>query len=547
MKRTILAATVAALFVFPGVSVPETGRFTVNGDGTVTDNTTALVWQRCSAGLSGADCSEGTVEKMNWEDALSYCDDLILPPGGASSWRLPNIKELSSILDMTRYDPAIDTSAFPGTKSGSYLSSSTAAWFNGNTWTVIFTGDGLVSADELKTYTYNVLCVCYISGTQGNITGTVTDCDTGDPLDGVTVHVVSGPSMPDDTTTAGGGAYDFTHLATGVYSVNFTGLVGYLSKTGQEATVTAGNTTTLDVCLEPDGGDVVVLAENLKSPDLLRIDGSYLYFVGATTGAAMSAVMKMSIDGGDVQILAEGLTAPEHNNIIRLVVDGTTLYGQVGGSAGCKIFSLPATGGDVTDLITISSGGNLFGIIGSHLYYSTGFFNLARMPAQGGTGTVILQNNWIRSRALDQEHIYFTEYNSKDVKKFNVTSFALETLMDHTYEWQVLIDDVNLYSISNKEGSHSQGVGQIDKVAKTGGAVTTLLDNGDVEIGFFSDGTNLYYRAGNSIRSIPVAGGTETIFVETAAKPIWATDDDQWVYWIERDENNIGSILKKRK
>ena len=54
-----------------------------NGDGTVTDNGTGLMWQKATAG------------PMNWNDARSYASGLSL--GGHSGWGLPNRDELSGL------------------------------------------------------------------------------------------------------------------------------------------------------------------------------------------------------------------------------------------------------------------------------------------------------------------------------------------------------------------------------------------------------------------------------------------------------------------
>lgn len=69
-------------------------RFTDNADGTVTDNLTKLIW------LKDAGCA---VEK-NWENALNFCNTLAngncgLSDGSqAGDWRLPNIRELHSLI-----------------------------------------------------------------------------------------------------------------------------------------------------------------------------------------------------------------------------------------------------------------------------------------------------------------------------------------------------------------------------------------------------------------------------------------------------------------
>ena len=87
--------------------------FIDNGNGTVTDKSTGLMWQ------------QETTTEMTWKSALSYCENLSL--GGYSDWRLPNIKELASIVDLSRERPSIYTVFFPNanSSSGSYYWSST--------------------------------------------------------------------------------------------------------------------------------------------------------------------------------------------------------------------------------------------------------------------------------------------------------------------------------------------------------------------------------------------------------------------------------------
>jgi len=69
--------------------------FEDNGDGTVTDTATGLMWQQVDSGIV-----------LDWEDALSYAEDLGL--AGYDDWRLPNVKELQSIVDYTKSPNAID-------------------------------------------------------------------------------------------------------------------------------------------------------------------------------------------------------------------------------------------------------------------------------------------------------------------------------------------------------------------------------------------------------------------------------------------------------
>jgi Protein of unknown function (DUF1566) len=76
---------------------PGYGRneFHDNGDGTVTDRATGLMWTRADSGKG-----------MNWEQALAYAEHL--RQAGYTDWRLPNAKELQSLVDYRRAPAATD-------------------------------------------------------------------------------------------------------------------------------------------------------------------------------------------------------------------------------------------------------------------------------------------------------------------------------------------------------------------------------------------------------------------------------------------------------
>ena len=77
--------------------------FVDNGDGTVSDNATSLMWSQDDNG-----------EAINWEAALAYTE--AATTAGYDDWRLPNAKELQSIADYSGVFPAINTSVFNLTK-----------------------------------------------------------------------------------------------------------------------------------------------------------------------------------------------------------------------------------------------------------------------------------------------------------------------------------------------------------------------------------------------------------------------------------------------
>ncbi|MHC4638883.1 MAG: Lcl C-terminal domain-containing protein, partial [Planctomycetota bacterium] len=75
--------------------------FKDNSDGTVTDNATGLMWMKIDSGKL-------KVGKMNWQQGLEWAENLEY--AGYSDWRVPNVKELHSIIDYTRC-PDITNSA----------------------------------------------------------------------------------------------------------------------------------------------------------------------------------------------------------------------------------------------------------------------------------------------------------------------------------------------------------------------------------------------------------------------------------------------------
>lgn len=89
--------------------------FTFNDiNGTIYDTVTELKWARCAWGQEwNADkktCNQFPI-KLNWQDALITANDLDY--GNETEWRLPDIKELMSIIDFQCFIPPLNTTIFP--------------------------------------------------------------------------------------------------------------------------------------------------------------------------------------------------------------------------------------------------------------------------------------------------------------------------------------------------------------------------------------------------------------------------------------------------
>lgn len=103
----------------------------------VTDARTGLIWRRCPEGMTatGGTCG-GSASTFTHEAALRHAAAQASSTG--LTWRLPNVKELSSITDKSRSLPAIDTAAFPATPSNWFWSSSPYVNDANNAWYVNF-------------------------------------------------------------------------------------------------------------------------------------------------------------------------------------------------------------------------------------------------------------------------------------------------------------------------------------------------------------------------------------------------------------------------
>lgn len=98
-----------------------------NGNGTVTDKRTGLLWMRASMGQrwNGAGC-DYEAKEYTLSEALEAVKQLNLSPAhncGYYDWRVPSVEELSSIREPGNI-PVIDTKAFPNTPNGRFWTTS---------------------------------------------------------------------------------------------------------------------------------------------------------------------------------------------------------------------------------------------------------------------------------------------------------------------------------------------------------------------------------------------------------------------------------------
>ncbi|MCB1326176.1 MAG: DUF1566 domain-containing protein [Spirochaetales bacterium] len=102
-----------ALFIIAGLAYAVEPRFSDSGQGVVLDRDTGLAWQKCSAGQVPADgLCQGDSRLVGWYEARELCEGMTLDQ---RVWRLPDARELFSIMDRSRTRPFLDLTFFSAT------------------------------------------------------------------------------------------------------------------------------------------------------------------------------------------------------------------------------------------------------------------------------------------------------------------------------------------------------------------------------------------------------------------------------------------------
>ncbi len=139
MKHTLIAGLVVLQCLNADAACPKTDtaqRYAINGD-TVTDRHTGLVWARCAHGqvLTGDQCL-GQAGTYTHEEALRFASTWTSSDG--KRWRLPNRRELLSIVEFGCNYPAIDRTAFPNTPAVWFWSTTPYSADSNKAWPIHF-------------------------------------------------------------------------------------------------------------------------------------------------------------------------------------------------------------------------------------------------------------------------------------------------------------------------------------------------------------------------------------------------------------------------
>lgn len=99
-----------------------TARFVFDDNGTVIDKQTKIIWMRCAMGQKwdGKTCT-GRAREYSWQEAMDAVAELNSDTfGEPSSWRLPLVPELASIVERQCFEPRVNLLVFPATPSKAF-------------------------------------------------------------------------------------------------------------------------------------------------------------------------------------------------------------------------------------------------------------------------------------------------------------------------------------------------------------------------------------------------------------------------------------------
>jgi hypothetical protein len=130
-------------------SLVDAGAFS-RSNGVVSDSSSNLEWQ------DDYSDNNNSIKEITWRSAIDYCENLNLD--GKSDWTLPNINELTSLVDDSKNNPSLNE-MFQHSNSNRYWSSTTDDSSRSNAWSVSFSNGSHYNSDGNKNNNFYVRCV----------------------------------------------------------------------------------------------------------------------------------------------------------------------------------------------------------------------------------------------------------------------------------------------------------------------------------------------------------------------------------------------------
>jgi hypothetical protein len=262
--------------------------FTDNGNGTVTHAKTGLMWKQCAEGLSGATCATGAATETTWSNALAAAENSSF--AGFTDWRLPNLKELHSIVETCGNNPAINQNMFPAMPAPAFgsvfWSASSYASSPGNAWVFVFGGGGGVGTSKAS-----LVFSRLVRGGQSFDAFDSQPTVGGSPT-GVTVTAI----VPASGSTAGGSAVTIAganFVSGAIVTIGGVAATNVTVENGTAITATtaahAAGLVSVVVTNPDTQTGTLVNGFTYTSVSTMSLDKTSLVFSAVSSGAAFSA------------------------------------------------------------------------------------------------------------------------------------------------------------------------------------------------------------------------------------------------------------------
>ena len=287
---------------------------------------------------------------------------------------------------------------------------------------------------------------------------------------------------------------------------------------------------------EAIGATAIPLASGLSEVTAIAVDGNYVYW--AEVNGSTASLRRVLNSGGPTENLTTFTAFRDpfgiYRGINRIAFTATKLYFGWGSYDGDRIEEATKTGTSRRVVVPNYTGGNFLGVINGYVYYLQGFCCITKVPIDGSAGPqTVLTGNWVRSAAYDSGAIYFVEYFSRNVYRFDVaTNTRTPLITGNAVEGGVAIDANNVY--------YSDG-SRIRVVSKLGGSVSTLYTGANVSVRV-SDGGILYFTEGSDLKAIPVTGGAVTLTL-AGASVVGMVQDPNALYWADTSAGNGAGVI----
>ncbi len=214
------------------VITPSVGTMQPSADGTVFDPKTGLTWMRCAVGQlwKGSTCS-GVANGYTFDQANALTGSV--PFANQSDWRMPNIRELQTIVDRSAANTSnalLDSAAFPNTPNSAFWSGSAYAGDPDNAWSVYFGNGGTYDSNRSTNLAVRLVRGGQSSASLFSVTRPVSDyVDNGNgtvthkPTNLTWKRCAQGQTWTGSTCSGTAGEYSFYQANTLTGTTTFAG------------------------------------------------------------------------------------------------------------------------------------------------------------------------------------------------------------------------------------------------------------------------------------------------------------------------------------